>query len=128
MSATPKLLSETVPGAADVAAALWAVFPPSHNAAPIRMSKPTTLASFTLAKVVGLLILIGAALWLGGNTAHNAAATSAAPGTVSLSSFGVALIPCLLGYDGWVQLPFVAGELRDPKRNILRALVAGTLG
>jgi APA family basic amino acid/polyamine antiporter len=43
----------------------------------------------------------------------------------SLSHFGVALIACLLAYDGWVQVTFVAGEIRDPKRNILRALALG---
>jgi APA family basic amino acid/polyamine antiporter len=33
----------------------------------------------------------------------------------------------LLGYDGWVQLTFVAGEIRNPKRNMVRALTCGTL-
>jgi APA family basic amino acid/polyamine antiporter len=42
-----------------------------------------------------------------------------------MSHFGVALIACLLAYDGWVQVTFVAGEIRDPKRNILRALALG---
>ena len=47
--------------------------------------------------------------------------------SISLSSFGVALIACLLGYDGWVQLSFVAGEIRNPQRNVVRALTFGTL-
>ncbi len=40
----------------------------------------------------------------------------------------MALIACLLAYDGWVQLSFVAGEIRDPQRNVVRALAIGTLG
>jgi APA family basic amino acid/polyamine antiporter len=36
-------------------------------------------------------------------------------------------VACLLSYDGWVQLSFVAGEIRNPHRNILRALTCGTL-
>ena len=60
-----------------------------------------------------------------------AVALSAAPAapsaSFSLSSFGVALIACLLAYDGWVQLTFVAGEIRDPQKNVLRALVIGGL-
>jgi amino acid transporter len=79
---------------------------------------------FTLAKVVGALIIITAALLLG--HAHDAAAPAVAGG--SLGSFGVALIACLLAYDGWVQLSFVAGEIRDPQRNVVRALTLGTLG
>lgn len=79
--------------------------------------------SFTLAKVTGALIIIAAALLLGGHARH-----SAPPHVIgiSLSSFGVALIACLLAYDGWVQLTFVAGEIRDPKRNVVRALTFGT--
>lgn len=80
--------------------------------------------SFTLAKVAGILIIISAALLLAPRASNPAAAV--APG-VSLSSFGVALIACLLGYDGWVQLSFVAGEIRNPQRNIVRALMLGTL-
>ena len=81
--------------------------------------------TFTLAKIAGALIIVTAALLVGGRAQH-----VAAPGMAgaSLSSFGVALIACLLAYDGWVQLSFVAGEIRDPQRNVVRALTFGTLG
>ena len=78
--------------------------------------------SFTLAKVLGLLIIIGGAFFFGRN---GGAASAAAMPQFSMSHFGVALIACLLAYDGWVQVTFVAGEIRDPKRNILRALALG---
>jgi APA family basic amino acid/polyamine antiporter len=78
--------------------------------------------SFTLAKVIGVLIIVVGAFLSRGMPA---AAPAAAPATFSLSSFGVALIACLLAYDGWVQLTFVAGEIRDPHRNVLRALAIG---
>jgi basic amino acid/polyamine antiporter, APA family len=77
---------------------------------------------FTFAKVLGLLIIIGGAFFFRGNTGTASAATMP---QFSLSHFGVALIACLLAYDGWVQVTFVAGEIRDPKRNILRALALG---
>lgn len=80
--------------------------------------------SFTLAKVVGILIIISAALLLAPGTPRHVAA--AAPG-ISPGNFGVALIACLLAYDGWVQLSFVAGEIRNPRRNVVRALMLGTL-
>jgi APA family basic amino acid/polyamine antiporter len=85
--------------------------------------------SFTLAKVLGVMIIIGAAFLLGGQTRQGAGGMAGATGTasISLSSFGVALIACLLSYDGWVQLSFVAGEIRNPKRNVVRALTIGTL-
>ena len=78
--------------------------------------------AFTLAKVAGLLIIIGGAFFWGGKAAPAPAATTAA---FSFSSFGIALIASLLAYDGWVQVSFVAGEIRNPRRNILLALALG---
>ena len=77
--------------------------------------------SFTSAKVLGLMIIIVGALFFRGTAQPGPAAVQ----QFSLSHFGVALIACLLAYDGWVQMTFVAGEIKDPKRNILRALVLG---
>jgi len=76
---------------------------------------------FTLAKLVGILVIVGSAFWFG----HASTAPAAAAAPISLSSFGVALIACLLAYDGWVQMSFVAGEIRNPGRNILFALGFG---
>lgn len=78
---------------------------------------------FTLAKVAGLLLIIGSALLWSGKSA----AVSPPPGGFTLSGFGVALIACVLAYDGWVQLSFVAGEIRNPRRNILLALAIGSV-
>jgi len=78
--------------------------------------------SFTLAKVAGLLIIIGGALFFGGSVPTSAAAVQV---PFSFTHFGVALIACLLAYDGWVQMSFVAGEIKNPSRNILLALVLG---
>jgi APA family basic amino acid/polyamine antiporter len=46
-------------------------------------------------------------------------------GEFSLGSVGVALIACVLAYDGWVQLSFVAGEIKNPQRNVLLSLAIG---
>ena len=35
------------------------------------------------------------------------------------------MIACVLSYDGWVAVSFIAGEIRNPKRNLLLALVLG---
>jgi len=78
----------------------------------------------SMAKVAGILVIIAAAFLLGGHMGHRAAMSAPA---ASISNFGVALIACLLAYDGWVQLSFVAGEIRDPQRNVVRALAIGTL-
>ena len=77
--------------------------------------------SFALAKLVGILVIAGSAFLFG----HASAAPATAAAPITLSTFGVALIACLLAYDGWVQMSFVAGEIRNPGRNILLALGFG---
>lgn len=44
-----------------------------------------------------------------------------------LTGFGLALVSILWAYDGWADLSFVAGEVRDPQRNMPRALFLGTV-
>jgi APA family basic amino acid/polyamine antiporter len=41
------------------------------------------------------------------------------------TSFGSAMIPVLFAYGGWQTSNFIAGEIRDPRRNLTRALVIG---
>ncbi len=79
---------------------------------------------FTLAKVAGLLVIIGSAFLWAGKAMPAAAGTAAG---FSVRSFGVALIACLLAYDGWVQVSFVAGEIRNPQKNILLTLALGSV-
>jgi basic amino acid/polyamine antiporter, APA family len=77
--------------------------------------------SFTFAKLAGLIVIIAAAFLA---KPHAATAQPVSAG-FSITQFGVAMIACLLGYDGWVQVSFVAGEIRRPQRNILLALTSG---
>jgi basic amino acid/polyamine antiporter, APA family len=44
-----------------------------------------------------------------------------------LSAFGVALIAVFWAYDGWVYITWVAGEVKDPRRNVPLAMVLGVL-
>ncbi len=44
-----------------------------------------------------------------------------------VSGFAVALVAALWAYDGWADLTFMAGEVRDPGRTLPRALVGGVL-
>ena len=40
-----------------------------------------------------------------------------------LAGFGAAMLAALWGYDGWDNLSFVAGEVKDPSRNIPIAII-----
>ncbi|MBV8206479.1 MAG: amino acid permease [Acidobacteria bacterium] len=49
-----------------------------------------------------------------------------APG--ALSAFGGALIPVLFSYGGWQTSCFIAGEMRNPARDLPRGLLIGVTG
>lgn len=82
----------------------------------------------TILKVLGLMTIVIMALVTvlpatGGNF------TPAWPeGSFSLTPFALALISVLWAYDGWADASYVAGEVVEPRRNVPRALVWGTIG
>lgn len=43
-------------------------------------------------------------------------------------AFGGAMVPVLFAYGGWQTANFIAAEVREPRRNLPRALVAGVIG
>jgi APA family basic amino acid/polyamine antiporter len=47
---------------------------------------------------------------------------------VSLSVLSTALIAIMWTYDGWADLSFMGGEVKDPGRTLPRALILGTAG
>jgi APA family basic amino acid/polyamine antiporter len=79
---------------------------------------------FTLLKVAIILgiVLIGFS-FSGGSWSHFAGAYSGARG--GIAGFMAALVAALWAYDGWNDLNMVAGEIRQPERNIPIALIAG---
>src|SRR5205823_11834056 len=82
----------------------------------------------TLAKFSALVLLVGASLLLGG--AHGgtvAHLTAAGTGPVTAGAMGLALVSVLWAYDGWGDLSFAAGEVKDPQRTLPRAIILGTL-
>lgn len=45
-----------------------------------------------------------------------------------LTAVGAAMVPVLFAYGGWQTACFVAGEVREPRRNMPRGLIIGVLG
>ena len=77
--------------------------------------------TFTFLKIAGLLVLISAAFL----SPHFAGPPVTATQSLSLGKFGLAMAACLMAYNGWSYVSFVAGEVQDPHKNLLRALVIG---
>ena len=82
-----------------------------------------------VAKIATLALLIGGGLFLARQApaAGGAAAAPAHPGGSGLVAFGAALIPILFTYGGWQSANLIAEEMRDARRTLPYALVAGTL-
>ncbi|HEU5451459.1 MAG TPA: APC family permease [Terriglobales bacterium] len=45
-----------------------------------------------------------------------------------ISAFAAAMVPVLFSYGGWQTSCFVAGEMRDPRRDLPRGLLIGVVG
>jgi APA family basic amino acid/polyamine antiporter len=92
-----------------------------------------TNAVLTIAKVIGLILLPLFALLAAQTTPAwtpmlPAAAAGAEPaGQSVIAAFGVALIAVLWAAEGYYFLTYAAGEVRDPTRNLPRALTFGLL-
>ena len=90
----------------------------------------TTQNVFTILKLVALggLILAGLALAArvaGPGAAAEAAGTAPQGMSAVAVALGAALIPVLFAFGGWQNANFVAGEIREPQRNLPRALLLG---
>jgi len=78
----------------------------------------------TVAKYGAMILLVLLAFGSGvGDAGH-----FASNGTgFQLSLMGMAVVPVMWAYDGWADLTYMSGEVKDPARTLPRALVIGTL-
>ncbi|HKN81800.1 MAG TPA: amino acid permease [Pyrinomonadaceae bacterium] len=50
------------------------------------------------------------------------------PSVDLLTAFGAALVPVIFSYGGWQTATFVAGEIKEPRKNLPRGLLLGVTG
>jgi len=87
-----------------------------------------------------LFVSVGAFVWVTGDFGHFSLFNSGGtcdgvadavnyghPGYSFIGGFGAAMLGALWGYDGWNNLTFVAGEVKDPHRNIPLAIIGSTI-
>ncbi len=87
---------------------------------------------FTTLKLVGLAMIIGVGLALGSGkkvgfslTFANASSTDPSLGLVA--AFGLAFVGVYFASGGWQHASYLAGEARDPRRTVPRAMVIGAV-
>jgi APA family basic amino acid/polyamine antiporter len=91
----------------------------------------TNVSTWTKFSAMAVFVVLGFAIGKG----HWSNFSAQAPGGLSMglsagqliSAFGVGLIAVFWAYDGWVYVTWVAGEVKDPRRNVPLAMVLGVL-
>ncbi len=101
-----------------------------------QIAKALTVVKIGLIAMVGLgafLFVVGGdfgnfSLMNSGGTCEDVSAsvTYGAAGYSFLSGFAAAMLGALWGYDGWNNLTLVAGEVKNPQKNLPIALIGGT--
>jgi APA family basic amino acid/polyamine antiporter len=91
----------------------------------------TVQSIFMVLKIIAIVGLVVCGLLL---VAPNAVAP-AAPGLLDrpvslglITAIGGAMVPVLFAYGGWQTATFVAGEIKEPARNLSRGLIFGVIG
>jgi APA family basic amino acid/polyamine antiporter len=106
-------------GAILILALTWA------NVAGARLAGHLTLV-LTAVPLVGLLVLFLAGLGTGSFEWHWPADPFRMPTEAWPVALGAGLIPIYFSYSGWNAAGYMAGEMRDPRRHLPAALLAGT--
>ena len=98
------------------------------NARGIQLGSKVQWAS-TVAKLGGIAIIVLGAFLLSrtGSWEHLKTPVTATIAPGGIGAFGAAMLAALWAYQGWSNLPMVAGEIEKPERNVPRALIFGML-
>ncbi|MGZ3332244.1 MAG: APC family permease [Gemmatimonadaceae bacterium] len=98
------------------------------NARGIQLGSRVQWAS-TVAKLGGIAIIVLGAFLLSrtGSWEHLKTPVTATIAPAGIGAFGAAMLAALWAYQGWSNVPMVAGEIEKPERNVPRALIFGML-
>jgi len=82
------------------------------------------VATWAKFAAIGAFVILGLAVGKG-SWSHYSMSLPAAGAPSLLSGIGVALIAVFWAFDGWVYITWAAGEVKDPQRNLPRAMILG---
>ncbi|MBC8047487.1 MAG: amino acid permease, partial [Fimbriimonadaceae bacterium] len=86
---------------------------------------------FSSAKIIGIILLIILGLALSGNSnSFESSGTiiqlETLKGRTLFSAMFTAMLAAFWAYDGWINISYIGGEVKNPKKNIPIAIIGGT--
>jgi APA family basic amino acid/polyamine antiporter len=84
-------------------------------------------SALMVVKILAIALLVACGLLFVGEP-HAAPVLDRPPSLSLLTALGAALTPVMFAYGGWQTASFVAGEMRDPRRDLARGLLIGVAG
>lgn len=106
-------------------AVLVLVFLTAINCAGVR-SGSSVQSTLMMTNIGAIAVLLFAGLWAAPAIHQPGASEPFTTGT--LLAFGAGMSPVLFAYGGWQTASFMTGEMRDPRRDLARALLLGVIG
>jgi APA family basic amino acid/polyamine antiporter len=98
-------------------------------------SGSTVQSVLMVLKILAIIALVACGLFL---TSPSSEALTKAPAAAGffgqqpsfelLTAVGAAMVPVLFAFGGWQTASFVAGEIREPRKNLPRGLIIGVTG
>jgi len=82
---------------------------------------------FTFFKMGALVFLIITCLFLSGADFSNFQPVLPLGDSGFLGAFGMATLAALWSYDGWIEVTYAAGEVKNPQRNLPRSILYSTV-
>ena len=85
-------------------------------------------SALVLLKAGAIVAMVLVGLIFGGGSIHALPLLDQPVSFGFVKALGSAIVPVAFAYGGWQTASFVAGEMRDPRRDLSRGLIAGVLG
>ncbi len=83
--------------------------------------------AFTLIKIVIIIMFVGFGLFHKPEHVTSFAPNSGSWNQITSAAFAVSLVFVTYAYSGWNAASYIAGEIKNPQKNLPKALVWGTL-
>src|SRR5215813_888969 len=79
-------------------------------------------------KILAIAMLVVCGFLFAQRTTNPSGLLDRPPSADLLTAFGAALVPVIFAYGGWQTATFVAGEIKEPRKNLPRGLLLGVTG